>query len=106
LQGSLFQVDIAQIIVDEADEPNSLVDFFNAEPLSGQDARDVDFLSKDADAAAGSDENVAVVGGIWDPPSSAVAVLPKMTAPASRSAQTDALSRWGNCHGKPRSPSA
>jgi len=64
LQGSLFQVDIAQIIVDEADEPNSLVDFFNAEPLSGQDGGDVDFLSVDADTAAGDNEDVAVVEGI------------------------------------------
>jgi hypothetical protein len=37
LQGSLLQIDIAQIIVDEADEPNSLVDLLEAEPLSGQD---------------------------------------------------------------------
>jgi hypothetical protein len=61
LQGSLFRVDIAQIIVDEADEPNSLVDFFDAEALSGQDGGDVDFLSVDADTAAGGDEDVAVV---------------------------------------------
>jgi hypothetical protein len=59
LQGSLLQVDISQIIVDEADEPNSLVDFVDAEPLSGQDGRDVDFLSVDADTAAGGDEDVA-----------------------------------------------
>jgi hypothetical protein len=56
LQGSLLQVDIAQIIVDEADEPNSLVDFLDAEPLSGQDGGDVDFLSIDADTAAGGAE--------------------------------------------------
>jgi len=32
LQGSLLQIDISQIIVDEADEPNSLVDLLDAEP--------------------------------------------------------------------------
>ena len=57
MQGSLLQVDI----VDEADEPTFLVDLLDAEPLSGEGGGDVDFLSVDADAAAGSDENVAVV---------------------------------------------
>jgi hypothetical protein len=38
LQGSLLQIDISQIMVDEADEPNSLVDFPDAEPLSGKDS--------------------------------------------------------------------
>jgi len=66
LQGSLLQIDIAQIIVDEGDEPNSLVDFLDAEPLSGQDSRDVDFLSVDADTAAGGDEDVAVVEGVFE----------------------------------------
>jgi hypothetical protein len=58
-QGSLLQIDIAQIIVDEADEPNSLVDLLDAEALSGQDGRDVDFLSVDADTATGGDEDIA-----------------------------------------------
>jgi hypothetical protein len=65
LQGSLFQVDIAQIIVDEADEPNSLVDLLDAEALSGQDGGDADFLAVDADTATGGDEDVAVVEGNW-----------------------------------------
>ena len=42
------------------------MDFFNAEPLSGQDGGDVDFLSVDADTAAGGDEDVAVVEGIFE----------------------------------------
>jgi len=44
------------MIVDEADEPNSLVDLLDAEPLSGHDGGDVDSLSVDADPAAGGDE--------------------------------------------------
>ena len=64
MQGSLLQIDISQIIVDEADEPNSLVDLLDAEALSGQDSGDVDFLSVDADTATGGDEDVAVVEGI------------------------------------------
>jgi hypothetical protein len=61
---SLLQVDISQIIVDEADEPNSLVDFLDAEALSGEGGGAIDFLSIDADTAAGGDEDVAVVEGI------------------------------------------
>jgi hypothetical protein len=56
LQGSLLQVDIAQIIVDEADEPNSLVDLLDTEPLTGKDGGDIDFLSVDAATAAGGDK--------------------------------------------------
>ena len=62
--GSLLQIDISQIIVDEADEPNSLVDLLDAEALSGQDSGDVDFLPVEANAATGGDEDVAVVEGI------------------------------------------
>jgi hypothetical protein len=39
LQGSLLQIDIAQIIVDEGDEPNPLVDFLDTEARSGKDWR-------------------------------------------------------------------
>jgi hypothetical protein len=66
LQSSLLQVDIAQIIVDEADEPNSLVDLLDAEALSGKDGGDINFLSVQADAAAGGDEDVSVVEGIFE----------------------------------------
>ena len=66
MQGSLLQIDIAQIIVDEGDEPNSLVDFLDTEALSGQDGGNVDFLSVDADTAAGGDEDVAVVEGVFE----------------------------------------
>jgi hypothetical protein len=55
----------SQIIVDEADEPNSLVHLLDAEALSGQDGGDVDFLAVDADTATGGDEDVAVVEGNW-----------------------------------------
>jgi hypothetical protein len=66
LQGSLLQVDISEIIVDEGYEPNSLVNLLDAELLSGEDGGDIDFLSVDADTAAGCDEDVAVVEGILE----------------------------------------
>jgi len=31
LQGSLFQVEVSKVIVHEADEPNALIDLFDAD---------------------------------------------------------------------------
>jgi hypothetical protein len=36
LQGFLLQVEVSQIIVHEADEPNAVVDFHDAEFLTGE----------------------------------------------------------------------
>ena len=36
LQGSLLQIDVSQIIIHEADEPNALVDFFDAKALTSK----------------------------------------------------------------------
>jgi hypothetical protein len=38
LQGFLLQLDVAESVVAEADEPNTLVDFLDAEFLAGADA--------------------------------------------------------------------
>ena len=57
----LFEIDEAEIVVHEADDPNAVVDFLDAQALSGQQGRDVDALSMHADAATGGDEDVAVV---------------------------------------------
>jgi hypothetical protein len=35
----LFQVDVSQIVVHEAEEPNAVVDLFDAEPLAGEHGR-------------------------------------------------------------------
>jgi hypothetical protein len=45
LQGPLLQVDIAEIIVHEGDEPNAVVDLLDAEFLTGQHGRDIAFLA-------------------------------------------------------------
>jgi hypothetical protein len=44
LQGFLLQVEVTQIIVHEADEPNAVVDLLDAEFLAGQNDGDVDPL--------------------------------------------------------------
>jgi len=36
LQGFLFQVDVAEIVIVEADEPNAVVDFLDTEFLAGE----------------------------------------------------------------------
>jgi hypothetical protein len=66
LQGSGLQVDIAEIVAHQANDPNAVVDLFDADPLPGECGREVDFLAIDADAATGRDEDVAVVvpGGL------------------------------------------
>jgi hypothetical protein len=37
LQGLLLQIDIAEIVMREAYDPNAVVDFFDAEALTGRD---------------------------------------------------------------------
>ena len=61
MQGFLLQVEAAEIIVQEADEPNALFDFLDAEFLAGQHGRDVDPFAMQAEATAGGDDDVAIV---------------------------------------------
>ena len=55
LQGPLLQIDIAKIIVHEGDEPNAVFDFLEADPLTGEDDREIDLLFVQADAPSSSD---------------------------------------------------
>nr|WP_194295367.1 hypothetical protein [Bradyrhizobium brasilense] len=48
MQGFLLQVEVSQIIVHEADEPNAVIDFLDAELLAGQHGGDVDPLAVQA----------------------------------------------------------
>jgi hypothetical protein len=45
---SLLQVEVSQVEVPEADEPNAIVDFLDAELLSSQQDGDDDFLAMQA----------------------------------------------------------
>jgi hypothetical protein len=73
LQGLLLQVEVTEIVVHEACEPNALVDLLDAELLTGEDGRDVDLLAMQAEASASRDENVAVVERIGQLGEAAVA---------------------------------
>jgi uncharacterized protein YbbK (DUF523 family) len=60
LQGLLLQVDEAEIVAHEADDPNAFVDFFDSQVLASKDRRDVDAFSMHTDSAACGVEDVSV----------------------------------------------
>jgi hypothetical protein len=60
LQGFLLQVEVSEIIVHEACEPNAIVDFLDAEFLAGKHGRDVDALAMQAEPSTGGDEKFAI----------------------------------------------
>src|SRR5580658_9033847 len=66
LQGPLLQVEVPQIVVHEADEPNAIVNFLDAKPLTSQRGRDVDLLAMQAKPSTGGDEDIAVMERIGE----------------------------------------
>ena len=62
----MLQVDIAKIVIEETDEPNTLVDFLDADFLAGEHGGDVDPLAMHPDTAAGGDEDFAIVERVGD----------------------------------------
>jgi len=62
--GLLLQIEIFQIVVHEADEPNAVVEFLDAELLAGQHDGNVDSLAVQAEATIGCDDDVAIMEGI------------------------------------------
>ena len=60
----MLQIDIDQIVMHKADQPNAVVDLLDAEGLAGQDGRDVDLLAAQAEAPARRDENFSVMEGV------------------------------------------
>jgi hypothetical protein len=63
LQGFLLQVEVAEIMVHEACEPNAVVNFLDADILAGQHGGDVDPLATQAEASAGSIRLVRAIMG-------------------------------------------
>jgi hypothetical protein len=56
LQGSLLQVEVSEIVVHEADEPNALVDFLDAESLDPPTRSRCRSFAMRAEPSAGGDE--------------------------------------------------
>ena len=50
LQGLLLEVEVSEIVVHEADEPNAVIDLFDSKLLTSQYNRDVDLLAVQAKA--------------------------------------------------------
>ncbi len=59
----LLQVEVTEIIVHKADEPNTVVDFLDSKSSACQHGRDVDLFAVQAEAPAGGGETLAVVEG-------------------------------------------
>ena len=58
-----FHIEVTQIIIHKADQPDVVVNFFDADGLTGEDRAEVDFLVAQTDAAAVGDHDGLVVEG-------------------------------------------
>ena len=47
-----LQIEVSKIIIHKAHQPNVIVDFFDADGLSGKDLAEIDFFLAQADASA------------------------------------------------------
>jgi len=63
---SSIEIEVTQIIIHKADEPDIVVNFFDADSLAGKDRAEVDFFVAETDAAAAGDHDGLVVEGVVD----------------------------------------
>src|SRR5467141_2421380 len=61
LQSFFLQIDVAEIVLHKADQPNTFFDFFDPQGLSCEDRAEINFFAVQADASAVGDVNDAVV---------------------------------------------
>jgi len=66
LQGFFLQIDVTEIIVHKADQPNTLVDFFDAHSLTRKRSAEIDLLFEDADPSAAGNQNGPIVERIGE----------------------------------------
>jgi hypothetical protein len=62
LQG--LQIDITEIVVHKGQEPDTVIDLFDAHSLTCERGAEVDFLFVNADSSAAGDQSGAIVEGI------------------------------------------
>ena len=60
LQGFFLQINIAEIVIHKADQPDAMVDFFDADGLAGEGHAEVDLLVVQAKTSAAGDHDRAV----------------------------------------------
>src|SRR5258707_3430907 len=61
LQSFFLQIDVAEIVLHKADQPNTFFDFCDPQGLSCEDRAEINFFAVQADASAVGDANEAVV---------------------------------------------
>jgi len=66
LQGLLLQIDITEIIVHKADQPDTVVDLFDTHSLTCERGTEIDFLFVDADSSAAGDQSCPIVERIGE----------------------------------------
>src|SRR4029077_5038211 len=69
LQGFFLQINIAEVVIHKTNQPDAMVDFFDADGLAGEGHAEVDLLVVQAKASAAGDHDRAVVKWVmrfWD----------------------------------------
>src|ERR1700686_630232 len=61
LQSFFLQIDVAEIVLHKADQPNTFFDFFDPQGLSCEDRAEINFFAVQTDASAVGDVNDAGV---------------------------------------------
>jgi hypothetical protein len=66
LQSLVLKIDVTEIIIHKAHQPDIVVDFFDAHGLAGEDRAEIDFFVAETDSTATGDHDGFVVEGIVD----------------------------------------
>ena len=66
MQSLLLQIDITEIVVHKAHQPDTIIDLFDAHSLTCERGAEIDFLFVDADSSAAGDQNSPVVERIGE----------------------------------------
>jgi hypothetical protein len=61
LQSFFLQIDVAEIVLHKADQPNTFFDFLDTDSLTSKDRAEVDFLAVETNAPAAGDVDNLVV---------------------------------------------
>ena len=66
MQSLLLKIDVTEIIVHKADQPNTVVDFFDAHSLTRERGTEIYFLFENADPSAVGNQSGAIVERIGE----------------------------------------
>jgi hypothetical protein len=66
LQSLLLKIDLTEIVVHKADQPNTVVDLFDAHGLTRERSAEIDFLFENADPSAIGNQSCPIVERIGE----------------------------------------